>query len=558
VLVHAIEQWGVAEALSRIDGMFAFAVWDTRTRRLALVRDRAGKKPLYYGWFGGVFAFASELKALRAHPRFDDALDLDALGEFLRFDTVPQPTCIYRCVRKLMPGTWLEVGPGDTPWAIEPRAYWRAADVAANAAREPFRGDYTEAIAAVDARLSDAVRARLVADVPLGALFSGGIDSSVVVAIMQSLTDEPVKTFTIGFHEPRFNEAEHAAAIARHLGTEHHELYLTAQQTLEVVEQLPRIYDEPYAYASQIPTYLLSKLAREHVTVALSGDGGDELFAGYNRYHKVLRRWQRLQRLPKSLRAAISGLEHGARTLAWQTLGPNDPFARDATKLQRLAGGIGRRWAHWLADDPNTLMRTEITNGMSTADLVPEAREPRHTLTDPEAWAPVEDGLLKLRHFDYISYLADAVLTKIDRASMAVSLEVRSPLLDTALLELAWSLPAQYLVSDTGGKRVLKDVLARYLPRDLFERPKRGFNVPIRQWLRGPLRDWAEAYLSATWLRDQGIFDVKAVRQLWGQHQCGWDNHTEALWSLLMFQAWWAAQRAEDNLLQRSLSQANA
>jgi asparagine synthase (glutamine-hydrolysing) len=544
VLVTAVEDWGLEKTLARINGMFAFGLWDRKERVLSLVRDRAGKKPLYYGWFGNSFGFASELKALRRHPGFDDAIDLDALGDFVVYGWVPQPRSIYGCVRKLPPGSYVQIRLSDEPWAVEPETYWSAEEVAEAADRSEFTGSYDGAVTHLDSLLQQAVSERMVADVDLGALLSGGIDSTAVVALMQAVSDRPVKTFTIGFWEPKYNEAEHAAAVARHLGTEHRELYVTPEQALDVIDQLPAIYDEPFADASQIPTYLVCKLAREDVTVVLSGDGGDELFAGYKRYLRCLDTWRKLGRVPHALREPISAYQRSVRQAAWKWLSPSDPISTHRLNpLSKPFSKIGRRWCSWKAVDLRELQASDFRKCLSGSDFVPQAKPARTPLIDPTAWADVGNPLRAMRHYDYVGYLPDDILVKVDRASMAVSLEARAPLLDVRVLDFAWSLPDDYVVRDGAGKRVLKDVVYRHVPRELIDRPKRGFGVPVKDWLRGQLKPWAEELLSETLLRSQGIFDVDHVRRAWAQHQCGWDNHAEMLWALLMFQAWWKARQ---------------
>jgi asparagine synthase (glutamine-hydrolysing) len=539
VIVNALDAWGVERTVARIRGMFAFGVWDRRDARLHLVRDRAGKKPLYYGWFGDTFAFASELKALRRHPRFEPALDRDAIGELLAYGCIPQPLSVYRQVRKLPPGTSLSLRAGDPPWSRAPAAYWTARAVAENCDRTPFAGSYAEALEGLEARLRAAVAERMVADVDLGALLSGGIDSSTVVALMQSLSDRPAKTFSIGFSEPKYNEAQHAAAVAAHLGTEHRELYVTPEEAMGVVASLPEIFDEPFADASQIPTYLVSKLAREHVTVALSGDGGDESFAGYSRYFRLIRMWREIKGMSDRTRAARSRRQRALRERGWRLLGPRDPFAgAGLNPLRRAAAKLGKRWCHWLATDLRDLQARDCRKCLDGSALVPGASTPVTSFTDPSLWADVASELLAVRQFDYVSYLVDDVLTKTDRASMAVSLELRSPLLDTEVLAYAWSLPDDYVAQDGAGKRLLKDLLARYVPRALIDRPKQGFGVPVGDWIIGPLRDWAEDLLDARRLEEDGIFDPRRVRELWARHACGWTDHSETLWAILMFQAW--------------------
>lgn len=539
VLAHALDAWGLDETLVKIRGMFAFAAWDGHARVLHLVRDRAGKKPLYYGWCGGAFLFGSELKALRRHPAFDDELDRDALGELLAYGCVPQPLSIFRQVRKLPAGSRLSLAAGDAPWSRTPAPYWSARAVAEDCDRSPWTGSYEEALDELERRLRDAVAERMVADVDLGALLSGGIDSSVVVALMQAQAGRPVKTFSIGFADPKYNEAQHAARVAAHLGTDHRELYVTPEQAMAVVARLPTIFDEPFADASQIPTYLVSGLAREHVTVALSGDGGDESFAGYSRYFRLIEMWRDIRRMAPAARRARSRRQRLLRERSWRLLGPRDPLAaRELGALQRAASGLGKRWCHWLAADLGDLQARDCRKCLDGTDYVLGAATPLSSFTDPALRADVTSELRAVRQYDYVSYLVDDVLTKTDRASMAVSLEIRSPLLDTDLLRFAWGLPDDYVAADRAGKRVLKDLLARYVPRALIDRPKQGFGVPVGDWIRGPLRGWAEELLAAPRLQADGIFDAARVRELWARHLCGWTDHAESLWAILMFQAW--------------------
>jgi len=491
VILAAVQHFGVEGALPRLEGMFALALWDREERCLWLARDRAGKKPLYYGWCGNSFLFGSELKALRRHPDFDDQLDRNALGQYLQYGWVSQPHSIYHRIRKLPPGSLLWVPGAGEPWQAQPRPFWSAREVAERGEQHRFTGSYEAAIDELEAVLGRAVGDRMVADVELGALLSGGIDSSTVVALMQKLSDRPVKTFSIGFHEEEYNEAEYAAAVAKHLKTDHHQIYVSPEQALEVVEHLPRIYDEPFADSSQIPTYLVCKLAREQLKVVLTGDGGDEQMAGYTRYRHCLAQWRSIQRMPGAIR---------------QLYPP-------------VAGALGTAGWHWAR-------KYALGHG-----AVPR-------------WTRKLGPLLAMLHYDYIGSLADDILVKVDRASMAVGLEARAPLLDQRVLELAWSVPTDYLFDGRVGKRLLRDLLTRYVPRPLIDRPKRGFSVPIKSWLVGPLRDWAEDLLSEQALRDQGIFDVDSIRDAWRQHLYGWANHSELMWSVLMFQAWWQAQSA--------------
>ena len=523
VLLAATTEWGIEQTLPRLHGMFAFALWDRQARRLMLARDRVGKKPLYYGWCGDTFVFASELKALHRHPAFDREVDRDALGLLVQLGWVPGPYSIYRRIRKLPPGALLSVDADDG--AKEPliETWWSAKGVAEAGDRAPFAGSFDEAAGALDTLLGEAVRERMIADVPLGALLSGGVDSSAVVALMQAASALPVRTFSIGFREPKHDEAPFARAIAAHLGTDHTELYVGPEDGLALVPGLPEMYDEPFADPSQIPTALVCRLARKDVTVALSGDGGDELFAGYQRYRRTLDLWHRLQPWPAHARRAIEALT-GA--LDDRLDGP-----KWLRKLARRSAGIG-------AADALDAFVDERIRIEQPARLVCGARGVPHLLADRQGWPDVREPLQAMMYLDFAGYLPDDCLVKVDRASMAASLEVRCPLLDQRVVELAWSLPLPYRAGDGGAKRVLKAVLERYVPRALFERPKRGFGVPIGAWLRGPLRDWAETLLDERKIAQDGYLQPAAVRALWQQHLSGRRDRPELLWHLLMFQAW--------------------
>ena len=545
VLLAALAQWGVAEALVRLNGMFAFALWDRERRSLTLARDRAGKKPLYYGWCGDSFLFGSELKALRAHPSFDARVDRDALGLFIQYSWMPAPYSIYAGIRQLPAGTWLTVDADSRLDSAEPVAYWSAHEVALDGARSSAAMSLEQATDALEEVLRDAVACRMIADVSLGAFLSGGIDSSAVVALMQKISSQPVRTFSIGFHEERYNEAAHARAIARHLGTDHTELYVTPDDCLEVIPRLPEMYDEPFADYSQIPTFLVSRLARSEVTVALSGDGGDELFGGYNDYAKNLRDWQRQlafwRHCPPALRRALAGLLTGAGQSGRSMLGVDDPAHAAGLRgsLAKRLGKLEKRGKRILPFDSGAAMHAKLRARVDPADqLVLGARPLPCGLTDPNGWAGIADPMLGMMLVDFTTYMADDILTKVDRASMAVSLEVRCPLLDPRVVELAWSLPPELRIGPTGGKQVLRNLLARHVPRELFERPKQGFNIPIEEWLRGPLRDWAEALLDEHRLHQEGWFRPRAVRRIWEEHLSGQRQRTFVVWSLLAFQAW--------------------
>jgi asparagine synthase (glutamine-hydrolysing) len=542
VILAAVQHLGVEEAVAKLEGMFAFALWDRQERCLWLARDRVGKKPLYYGWCGKSFLFGSELKALRKHPDFESDLDRDALGQYMQYGWVSQPHSIYRQVRKLPPGSLLKIPQDCPPWAAQPAQYWSAREVAEQGESNRFTGSYEDAINRLDVILNEAVDDRMVSDVELGALLSGGIDSSIIVALMQKHSDRPVKTFSIGFGEEKYNEAEYAAAVAKHLKTEHHEIYVTPDQALEVVEQLPQMYDEPFADSSQIPTYLVCKLAREQVKVVLTGDGGDEQMAGYRRYKNCLSHWRDVQRVPAPARSVVGPLTSALGTGSWKWAERYAKQGKTVPRWTRKLGKISQRSCNWAAEWPQQIVANKFTSCLAVDQFVSGAVNPATPLTDPAYWANVEDPLLAMLHFDYVGYLPDDILVKVDRASMAASLEARAPLLDHRVLELAWSLPRGYLFDGKTGKRVLRDLLTRYVPNSLIDRPKRGFSVPVKEWLVGPLRDWVEDLISEKTLREQGIFDVKSIRDAWHQHLYGWANHSELLWSVLMFQAWWRAQ----------------
>jgi asparagine synthase (glutamine-hydrolysing) len=528
-MLAAIEAWGLNAAVRRFIGMFAIALWDREERALRLVRDRLGIKPLYYGRAGGAFLFGSELKALRAYPGFDAGLSREALALFLRYAYVPAPHSIYDGIRKLPPGNIATL----TADAAEPTLtpYWSVAEVVARGLNAPFPGTEAEAVDAVDALVRDSVFRRMAADVPLGAFLSGGIDSSLVVAAMQAQRSRPVKTFSIGFTEEQWNEAPFARAVADHLGTDHHELIVTPGQAMEVVPRLPEMFDEPFADPSQIPTFLVSELARRHVTVALSGDGGDEMFAGYYAYGLAEQIRGIRRRLPgglsrmaaKTLTTLPAGAFSGLR-------GPGrEPLSSD--RLRKLADALP------FADTPASLHRHLMSHWRDPADLVAGGvSEPRSAFDAPPPGG-LHDVSLAM-YLDGITYLPDDILTKVDRASMAVSLEARVPLLDHRLVEMAWSLPLAFKRGDGHTKRVLRRALERYVPASLFDRPKRGFGVPVDAWLRGPLRDWAEELLSERRLRSEGYLNPGPIRARWEEHLSGRRNWPGPLWAVLMFQQW--------------------
>lgn len=520
-LLEAFSTWGVEETLRRANGMFAIALWDSHRQELHLARDRLGEKPLYWGELDGELVFGSELKAIRAHPGWTGEIDRDVLALYFRYHYVPTPFCIYKGLHKLAPGHWMTVSASGRTRSA-PRPYWSLRATVEEGAAQPFKGSDREAIDRLEALLSDAVGLRMMADVPLGAFLSGGVDSTTVVALMQAQSTRPVQTFSIGFDEGAYNEAHHAKAVAAHIGTQHSELYVRPQDALAVVPQLPEIWDEPFADVSQIPTLLVSRLARRSVTVSLSGDGGDELFYGYSRYLHVDRLWSRFSTVPASLRS-VAGSAMQLIPDRWRN-----------TQVERFAAAFDMR-------SGEDLYRASVSFARQPVKMVIGAQEPVTLLNDPAQW-PAAGLPERMMYLDAGTYLPDDVLTKVDRASMAASLEARVPLLDHRVVEFAWRLPMTMKMRDGVTKWALREVLYRHVPRALMDRPKMGFGVPIDTWLNGPLRDWADDLLSETRLSRDGYLDVAAVRRLWLEHRDGrhqWHFH---LWGVLMFQAWLDAQ----------------
>lgn len=535
-LLMAIAVWGLDVALEKCVGMFAFALWDRENHVLTLARDRLGEKPLYYGMQNGVLLFGSELKALRAHPAFLGEIDRDVLALYLRYNYIPAPHSIYKGIHKLTPGAYVKFNKSfDAKMTI----YWSANQVAVSGQKDQFLGDEKEAKQELAYLLNRSIGGQMMADVPLGAFLSGGVDSSTIVALMQTQSSRPIKTFTIGFSEEAYNEAEYAQAVAKHLGTEHTELYVSADQAMSVIPMLPGIYDEPFADSSQIPTWLISKLAREQVTVCLSGDGGDELFGGYNRYFLGQAIWRKLDLLPITLREVFAKGLTGISPEQWNSLMSNLQyllpgrlrFGNPGDKLHKLAGVLR-------CDNPESLYRGLISLWDEPGKIVLTSHEPTTLLTDRNQWPELDDFVQWMMALDIQTYMPDDILVKVDRAAMSLSLETRVPFLDHRLVEFAWRLPLSMKIQNGQGKHVLRQVLYDYVPSTLIERPKMGFGVPLDSWLRGPLRDWAESLLNENRLIQEGFFEPIPIRKKWQEHLSGKRNWQYHLWSVLMFQSW--------------------
>lgn len=552
VMLGAFEEWGFERSVAKFNGMFAFAVWDKIDRRLILGRDRMGVKPLYYGWTGDGFIFGSEIKPLEASPGFKGEINRDAVASLMRYSYIPAPHSIYKGIYKLSPGCLMMLGRDDLickpadfspnpggSFRAQPKQYWSAAQVKRDGPKSPFAGTDQEAISTLEELLKDSIKLRMISDVPLGAFLSGGIDSSIVVALMQAQSSIPVKTFTIGFNELTYNEAQHAKQVAEHIGTDHTELYLSEADAIGVIPQLPKLYDEPFSDCSQIPTYLVSKMARQTVTVSLSGDGGDELFGGYERYLWANKIWRSVQRIPSMVRRlaakSIGILRPGQWDSIFSTMAPVIPrsyrvnlpghklYKVSKVLRQPVTGDLYRQViSHWDAPEELVLGSTELRT------------LPLGTSID-EKYA---DFLQQMMFLDLVGYMPDDILVKVDRASMGVSLEAREPMIDYRIVELASTFPNSLKIRNGVTKWALRQVLYRYVPPALIDRPKMGFGVPIGNWLRGALRPWAEDLLNPTRLKQDGFFNVSIVRQKWEQHLSGAGNWQYHIWDLLMFQAW--------------------
>lgn len=541
VILEAIEEWGIEQAVSRWFGMFALAIWDHREKILHLVRDRLGIKPLYYGWINDSLVFASELKAFRAYPGFNPSIDREVLGLFFRHNYIPAPYSIYKNIWKLRPGQILTVDQTSLETKqLTVSSYWSAVDIIQKGQEEPYGKTLDEAQEELEALLTDAVRLRLISDVPLGAFLSGGIDSSTVVSLMRAGSSAVVRTFSIGFDQPAYNEAPFAKAVADHLGTDHTELYVTEKEAQGIIPLLPAIYDEPFADSSQIPTYILSKLTRQHVTVSLSGDGGDELFCGYDRYMWSMGIWKHLGWMPSGFKKSLRTMLTSVSPSSWDSLFASlSRFLPSVLRTSRPGDRVHKFAEALLFTNRTELYHWLVSHWREPLSLINGAgQEPVTPFMTNEIRPVFDDFFKEMQFLDLVTYLPDDLLTKVDRASMAVALEARVPLLDHRVVEFAWRLPLDYKLHDGKGKWILRKVLDKYVPEKMVERPKMGFGIPIDSWLRGPLKDWAEDLLSENRLKREGFIHPEMVRLKWDEHLCGKRNWQYLLWDVLMWEAW--------------------
>lgn len=533
-LIAAIQAWGVKKTLHNIQGMFAFALWDKSSEKLFLARDRLGEKPLYYGSCNGSILFASELKAITAHPNWDNKVSRSTLASYLRYAYVPESQCIFEGLKKLEPGHWVEIFKGEIG---QPQKFW---ELNANRPNNQLAYDDCNTISEIENRLLQIVGAQMEADVPLGAFLSGGIDSSLIVSLMQAQSDERIRTFTIGFESSGFNEAEYAKDVAQHIGTNHTELYISSTDALNTVPELPKIWDEPFADSSQIPTLILSRMASQYTTVALSGDGADELFCGYNRYAIGYKLHSFLSSLPKEIQFTISEIlkRNPARLIDYlMTLLPKKfQYPSLGDRMTKLGYIISNRNNH-------SFYQSLVSQIQEPESYVMSAKEPLTYIMDPNAWPALSDFRETMMFLDTMTYLPGDILTKVDRASMSASLEVRAPFLDHKFVEYAWSLPFKFKYRNGQTKWGLRKVLNKYVPQNLINRPKMGFGVPIEHWLRGSLLDWAEHLLDKRKLEQDGFFAADKIRIMWEEHLSGKRRWHHQLWTVLMFQAWLEQQK---------------
>ncbi len=544
-LLAGFEAWGIEATLKKTVGMFAIALWDREKRVLTLARDRMGEKPLYYGFQNDTFVFGSELKAIKAHPDFVGEIDRDVICLYLRHSYIPAPYSIYKGIKKLLPGTYLQLPFShdfNTLRAASPNVYWSLAEVAAQGVAAPFVGSDAEAIAALDSQLKQSIGLQMMADVPLGAFLSGGVDSSTIVTLMQAQSARPIKTFSIGFDEQGYNEAGYAKAVAQHLGAEHTELYVSSAEAMQVISMQGRMYDEPFADSSQIPTFLVAQMARQHVAVSLSGDAGDELFCGYNRY-TLADTWGRIEKVPFGVRRVAGRL---IKSVAPSTL---DAFFKQPANFLTLPVNMGEKLGKLATllvnvDSVDELYYSLVSEIDNPEQVVIGGQEPATWLTEVGMKSSFGDPKLHMMLMDAMTYLPDDILVKVDRAAMANSLETRVPLLDHRVIELAWSLPMSMKIRDGKSKWLLRQVLYQYVPKQLIERAKAGFAIPLGDWLRGPLREWAEGLLDERRLQQEGFLNAQYIREKWQTHLEGSRNNQSLLWNVLMFQTWLEEQKS--------------
>ncbi len=534
-LINGFDLWGIRKTIEKSTGMFSFAVWDKKDNALTLGRDRIGEKPLYYGWNGDSFLFASEIKALSIHPKFDPTLNLDALTLFFRHASIPAPYTIYKRIFKLRPGCLLTLSNSGKKEKIE--NYWPIDKIARSRQENVFKGSSDEAIKELKELLLKSINQQMISDVPLGAFLSGGIDSSLVVALMQSQSMKPVKTFSIGFHENQFNEVEQSRKVAKHLNTEHNDLMVSPKEAMAVIPDLPSVYCEPFSDSSQIPTLIVSKLAKKHVTVSLSGDGGDELFCGYKRYFDSKRLWQNLFWLPEFSRKFISKSILSIAPEKWNKLSKIFP---QKYQTNNFADKLYKGADVFPSSSFNFFYRDfHLSNSRNPESIVIGGSEPNTIFSSGEIKHDNLDLIQKMMVFDQMFYLPDYILTKVDRAAMSMSLETRIPLLDHKIIEFSWSLPQSIKYRNGTTKWPLHQILYQYVPKKLVNRPKSGFSIPLSDWLRGSLRDWAEDLLDYNRIKDEGVLNTQKINLLWQEHVSGKRNWAQLLWSILMFQAWY-------------------